>query len=63
MAGLTISTGTVQFTVMIDDNQAADLARIFSMTLTEAAAAVRRAKLGLIVPGNGQPPTPGGLIT
>jgi hypothetical protein len=56
LAGIVFSVGTVQFTLLVDDNQAGELAQILPRILTEAAATVRRARLGLIVPGNGSVP-------
>lgn len=61
---LQVSTGTVQVQLMMSDEQAGELARTLPAMLTEAAAMVRRSKLGLIVPGNGHatpPPNMKGL--
>lgn len=55
LAAIIFAVGTAQFLFMVDDRQAGQLAEILPRILTEAAATVRRARLGLIVPGNGQP--------
>jgi len=55
---IAIRCGQTVFALIVPDQTCDELAAIFAKNLPEAAAAVRRAGLGLIVPGPGAPPLP-----
>ena len=53
---VTFALGLAQFQMLLPEPVATNLIQPFAQALTEATANARRAKLGLILPGNGSLP-------